>query len=196
MNQLRNRIFKIGGIFSSASLSAKFCHAQSDTKTVYDFEVRDINGELVSMEKYRGHVLLVVNVASLCGLTATNYKELVELDDNYRDKGLKILAFPCNQFSKQEPGSSEEIMCFAKSKNATFDFFEKIDVNGKNASPLWEYLKSKEGGFITNSIKWNFTKFIVNHKGIPVERHGPTTAPSKLKSSIEKYLHEKEAAGE
>ncbi|XP_024085871.1 probable phospholipid hydroperoxide glutathione peroxidase [Cimex lectularius] len=167
----------------------------SDTKTVYDFEVRDINGEFVSMEKYKGHVLLVVNVASLCGLTATNYKELVELDDNYRDKGLKILAFPCNQFSDQEPGSSEEIMCFAKSKNATFDFFEKMDVNGKNVSPLWEYLKSKKGGFITNSIKWNFTKFIVNHKGIPVERHGPMTAPSKLKSSIEKYIREKEAAG-
>ncbi|EEB16263.1 phospholipid hydroperoxide glutathione peroxidase, putative [Pediculus humanus corporis] len=157
-------------------------------QSVYDFTVNDSSGNPVSLEKYKGHVLLIVNVASRCGLTATNYKELVELHDKFHDsKGLRILAFPCNQFGGQEPGTDEEIVCFAKKKNAHFDFFSKIKVNGDDASPLWKYLKKEQGGTLGDAIKWNFTKFIVDRNGKVVERHGPTTEPSKLVSSLEKY---------
>ncbi|KAK6617253.1 hypothetical protein RUM44_005584 [Polyplax serrata] len=157
-------------------------------QSVYDFTVTDATGHDVSLEKYRGHVLLIVNVASECGLTATNYRELVDLHNEYHDsKGLRILAFPCNQFGGQEPGTNEDVVCFAKSKNAHFDFFSKINVNGENASPLWKYLKKQQGGTLGDAIKWNFTKFIVDKNGKVVERHGPTTAPSKLVSSLEKY---------
>lgn len=157
--------------------------------SVYEFTANDINGEPVSLEKYKGHVLLIVNVASKCGLTATNYKELVELDEKYREtKGLRILAFPCNQFSHQEPGTSEDIVCFAKKKNATFDMFEKIEVNGKNAHPLWKYLKYKQSGTFGDNIKWNFSKFIVDKEGQPVERFAPTTEPSKIAKHLEKYF--------
>lgn len=115
--------------------------------SVYDFTVNDIHGNPVSLEKYRGHVLLIVNVASKCGLTATNYKELAELHDKYHDsKGLRILAFPCNQFNSQEPGTNEDIVCFATKNNANFDFFDKVKVNGDDASPLWKYLKKEQGG--------------------------------------------------
>ncbi|XP_069681361.1 uncharacterized protein [Periplaneta americana] len=148
--------------------------------SVYDFTVKDINGQDVSLGKYKGHVLLIVNVASQCGLTSTNYKELVELHDKYAEsKGLRILAFPCNQFGNQEPGNSKEILSFAKHQNVNFDMFEKIDVNGENAHPLYKYLKDKQGGFLGNAIKWNFTKFIVDKDGQPVERHGPNVDPSE-----------------
>lgn len=156
--------------------------------SVYDFTVKDITGADVSLSKYKGNVLLIVNIASLCGLTATNYKELVELDEKYRDRGLRILAFPCNQFNGQEPGSADDIVCFAKKQNANFDLFEKVNVNGDDASPLWKFLKNKQGGTFGDFIKWNFTKFIVDKEGQPVERHSPTTEPHKLISNIEKYL--------
>lgn len=156
--------------------------------SIYDFTVRDIKGEEVSLEKYRGHVCIIVNVASQCGLTATNYKELNELYAEYKDsKGLRILGFPCNQFAGQEPGDSEKIQCFALKKNVEFDLFEKIDVNGDKASPLWKYLKMKQGGTLGDFIKWNFTKFIIDKNGQPVERHGPKTEPKKLIPSLEKY---------
>ncbi|KDR22003.1 probable phospholipid hydroperoxide glutathione peroxidase isoform X1 [Zootermopsis nevadensis] len=159
-----------------------------NASSIYDFTVKDINGQDVSLEKYKGHAAIIVNVASKCGLTATNYKELAELHDNYADsKGLRILAFPCNQFNSQEPGNSEEIVCFAKSKNAKFDLFEKIDVNGNNSHPLWKYLKYKQGGTLGDFIKWNFTKFIIDKNGQPVERHGPNVDPAKLVSNLEKY---------
>ncbi|XP_069681351.1 uncharacterized protein [Periplaneta americana] len=175
----------------SARSSATMATTPEDWKnasSIYDFTVKDINGQDVSLEKYKSHVALIVNVASKCGLTATNYKELAELHDKYaEEKGLRILAFPCNQFNGQEPGDSEEIVCFARKKNANFDMFEKIDVNGNNASPLWKYLKHKQGGTLGDFIKWNFTKFIVDKNGQPVERHGPNVDPSKLVSSLEKY---------
>ncbi|XP_063224325.1 uncharacterized protein LOC134532070 isoform X2 [Bacillus rossius redtenbacheri] len=159
-----------------------------NASSIYDFTVRDIKGQEVSLEKYRGHVAIVVNVASKCGLTATNYKELAELHDKYsQEKGLRILAFPCNQFGGQEPGSSEDIVCFAMKQNAKFDLFEKIDVNGDGAHPLYKYLKHKQGGTLGDFIKWNFTKFIIDKNGQPVERHGPKTDPSKLVASLEKY---------
>lgn len=175
----------------SARSSATMATTPEDWKnasSIYDFTVKDINGQDISLEKYKSHVALIVNVASKCGLTATNYKELSELHDKYaEEKGLRILAFPCNQFNGQEPGDSEEIVCFARKKNANFDMFEKIDVNGNNASPLWKYLKHKQGGTLGDFIKWNFTKFIVDKNGQPVERHGPNVDPSKLVSSLEKY---------
>ncbi|XP_014216158.1 probable phospholipid hydroperoxide glutathione peroxidase [Copidosoma floridanum] len=158
-------------------------------KSVYDFIVKNIKGEDVPMEKYKGHVLLIVNVASKCGLTADNYKELNELHDQYAEsKGLKILAFPCNQFNGQEPGDAEEICSFANRQKVKFDLFEKIDVNGDNADPLWKYLKREQGGTLLDFIKWNFTKFIVNKEGKVVERHGPNVNPSKLISNLEKYF--------
>ena len=112
------------------------------------------------MSEYKGNAVLVVNVATKCGLTQSNYRELGELADKYYDKGLRILCFPCNQFGKQEPGSAEEIESFACEYNPKFIMFEKIDVNGKNQHPLYEFLKKQLTGFITNGIKWNFTKVL------------------------------------
>ncbi|KAL6266204.1 hypothetical protein P5V15_003065 [Pogonomyrmex californicus] len=157
--------------------------------SIYDFTATSIKGEEVPLSNYKGHVCLIVNVASKCGLTATNYKELNELYDEYAEsKGLRILAFPCNQFNGQEPGNSEEICSFADRQKVKFDLFEKIDVNGDNTHPLWAYLKKEQGGILGNFIKWNFTKFIVNKEGKVVERHGPNVDPHKLKGSLEKYF--------
>ncbi|KAH0558140.1 probable phospholipid hydroperoxide glutathione peroxidase isoform X1 [Cotesia glomerata] len=158
-------------------------------KSVHDFEAESIKGEKVPLEKYKGHVLLIVNVASKCGLTATNYKELNELYDQYAEsRGLRILAFPCNQFNGQEPGGSEEICSFANRQKIKFDLFEKIDVNGETAHPLWKYLKQEKGGLLGSFIKWNFTKFIVDKDGKVVERHGPNVDPSSLVKHLEKYF--------
>ncbi|XP_048512236.1 probable phospholipid hydroperoxide glutathione peroxidase isoform X2 [Athalia rosae] len=157
--------------------------------SVYDFTAKSIKGDEVPLSNYKGHVLLIVNVASKCGLTATNYRELNELYDKYAEsKGLRILAFPCNQFGKQEPGGSDEICSFAERRKVKFDMFEKIDVNGDNAHPLWKYLKEEQGGLMGSFIKWNFTKFIVDKEGKVVERHGPKVEPSKLAVHLEKYF--------
>ncbi|XP_043281454.1 probable phospholipid hydroperoxide glutathione peroxidase isoform X2 [Venturia canescens] len=158
-------------------------------KSIYDFEANSIKGDVVPLSNYKDHVCLIVNVASKCGLTATNYKELNELYDKYADsKGLKILAFPCNQFNGQEPGTPEDICSFADRQKVKFDLFEKIDVNGENTHPLWKYLKKEQGGILGNFIKWNFTKFIVDKEGKVVERHGPNVDPSQLESHLEKYF--------
>jgi glutathione peroxidase len=158
-------------------------------KSVYEFSVNDISGNPVSLEKYRGHVLIVVNVASKCGYTEQHYKELNELYDEYAEsKGLRILAFPCNQFASQEPGTNEEISCSLRERKVKFDLFEKIDVNGGDAHPLYVYLKKKQGGTLIDAVKWNFTKFIVDKNGQPVGRYGPTDSPLQIKPKIEKYL--------
>ncbi|KAJ8716530.1 hypothetical protein PYW07_003157 [Mythimna separata] len=108
--------------------------------------------------------------------------------DKYaEEKGLRILAFPCNQFAGQEPGNPEEIVCSLSERRVKFDLFEKINVNGKNASPLWKFLKHKQGGTLGSFVKWNFTKFIIDKDGVPVERHGPNVDPSALVNSLEKY---------
>ncbi|XP_006618089.1 probable phospholipid hydroperoxide glutathione peroxidase isoform X1 [Apis dorsata] len=160
-----------------------------EAKSIYDFTAKSIKGEDVFLSKYKGHVCVIVNVASKCGLTATNYKELNELYDEYAEsKGLRILAFPCNQFNSQEPGNSDDICNFADRQKVKFDLFEKIDVNGDSAHPLWKYLKKEQGGILGDFIKWNFTKFIVNKEGKVVERHGPNVAPSNLKNHLEKYF--------
>lgn len=146
-------------------------------------------GKNVSLDKYCGHVLIIVNVASYCGLTDTNYKQLQQLYDEYSEKeGLRILAFPSNQFAGQEPGTSEEILNFVKQYNVTFDMFEKVDVNGDNAHPLWKWLKTQQKGLITDNIKWNFTKFIINKEGKAVERFPPTTEPLSMEETLKKYF--------
>ncbi|KAJ8926535.1 hypothetical protein NQ314_021089 [Rhamnusium bicolor] len=159
-----------------------------EAKSIYEFTANDIQGNPVSLEKYKGHVAIIVNVASQCGFTKNNYAELVEIFDKYSEtKGLRILAFPCNQFGGQEPGTNADICQFMQSKSVKFDMFEKVNVNGNDAHPLWKYLKHKQGGILGDFIKWNFTKFIIDKNGQPVERHGPNTNPKDLVKSLEKY---------
>ncbi|XP_019867299.1 phospholipid hydroperoxide glutathione peroxidase [Aethina tumida] len=160
----------------------------TEAKSIYEFSAKDLQGEEVSLEKYKGHVCIIVNVASQCGYTKNNYAELIDLYNEYSEtKGLRILAFPCNQFANEEPGDSNAICQFVRSKNVPFDVFEKVNVNGGDAHPLWDYLKSKQGGILGNFIKWNFTKFIIDKDGQPVERHGPNTNPKDLVKNLEKY---------
>lgn len=157
---------------------------------MHDFTVKDINGEDVDLSTYKGKVLLIVNVASACGLTQGNYTELSEIYSDLKQGGLEILAFPCNQFGGQEPGSNEQIKDFACSRyKAEFPIFDKIDVNGPNTAPLYQFLKKcKGGGILGDNIKWNFGKFLVNQEGIVVERYAPTTTPKKIEGDIKKLL--------
>ncbi|ETK82611.1 hypothetical protein L915_12002 [Phytophthora nicotianae] len=155
-----------------------------------DFTIPDLNGRQVSMREFNAFpVILVVNVASECGYTDKNYRELQELYEKYHDEGFTVLGFPCNQFGGQEPGTAEDILKFTKEKyHVTFPLFAKVDVNGENAHPLFKFLKKKLDGFVTNDIKWNFTKFlIVNHE--PFKRYGTTTSPSEIENDIVHALH-------
>ncbi|GLT73673.1 hypothetical protein SLA2020_455130 [Shorea laevis] len=163
--------------------------AQETSKSIYDFNVKDIRGNDASLSEYRGKVLLIVNVASKCGLTNSNYKELNVLYEKYKNKGFEILAFPCNQFGGQEPGNNEEIQEVACSRfKAEFPIFDKVEVNGKEAAPLYKFLKSQKGGIFGDSIKWNFTKFLVDKAGKVVERYAPTTSPLKIEKDIQNLL--------
>ncbi|KAJ8926536.1 hypothetical protein NQ314_021090 [Rhamnusium bicolor] len=173
-----------------AVISVKMSNPENykEAKSIYEFTAKDLNGDVMSLEKYRGHVCIIVNVASQCGYTKNNYAELVELYNEYAEsKGLRILAFPCNQFAAEESGDSAQICQFVQSKHVTFDVFDKINVNGNDAHPLWNYLKYKQGGTLGDFIKWNFTKFIIDKNGQPVERRGPSTSPKDLVKSLEKY---------
>ncbi|XP_033217197.1 glutathione peroxidase-like [Belonocnema kinseyi] len=160
----------------------------------YDFSAKDIDGNVVPLSKYKGKVLIVVNVASNCGLTDTNYKQLQALYLKYGEQGLSILAFPCNQFSGQEPGTSAEIKEFVKKYDVTFDMFEKIEVNGDNAHPLWKWMKSQPNGAgtFTQAIKWNFTKFVIDRKGQVVARFAPSTEPNDMEETLLMYLQKKD----
>lgn len=154
----------------------------------YDFSAKKMNGQEIKMQEYKGKVLLVVNTASKCGLTP-QFKELEELYQIYKDKGLEILGFPCNQFANQDPGSNQEISEFCLiNYGVSFTMFEKIDVNGETAHPLYKYLKNEAKGLLNEEIKWNFAKFLIDSDGNVVKRYAPTTAPSKLKNDIEKLL--------
>ena len=156
--------------------------------TIYDFKVRSAKGEKVSMADYKGKVLLIVNTATGCGFTP-QYEGLQKLYDKYKDKGLEILDFPCNQFGHQAPGTEEEIQEFCTLKyKTTFPLFAKVEVNGKNEEPLFRYLKSQEGGFLGDDIKWNFTKFLVTRDGIVVGRYAPITKPENIEGDILKFL--------
>ena len=156
---------------------------------IYDFKVINNKGVEVSLSKYKGKVLLIVNTATGCGFTP-QYKGLEELYKKYKDQGLEILDFPCNQFGHQAPGSDQEINSFCTlNYDTTFPRFRKIDVNGENAAPLYKWLKKEKGGLFGNAIKWNFTKFLVDRTGKVVGRYSPTTPPSKIEGKIKELLN-------
>ncbi|CAG2109866.1 unnamed protein product [Medioppia subpectinata] len=162
-----------------------------NAKTLYEFTaVKDIDGNDVNMEKYKGHPVLVVNVASNCGLTDTNYRQLQALYAQYAAKGLRVCAFPTNEFLSQEPGTNTQIKEFADKYNVTFDMMAKIKVNGDDAHPLYKWLKEKQGGYLGfDGIKWNFTKFLIDQKGIPIKRYAPTISPNDIESDIKSLLY-------
>lgn len=155
---------------------------------VYDFKVKDRNDQFVDLNDYRGKVALIVNTATECGFTP-QYTELQSLYDEYKDKGFVILDFPCNQFKGQAPGTNEEIHTFCTGRfGITFPQFGKIDVNGENEDPLYEYLKSEKSGFLKEDIKWNFTKFLIDRDGNVVGRYAPLTKPLEIDKDIVKLL--------
>ncbi len=156
---------------------------------VYDFSVTDIHGKPQSLAKYKDKVLLIVNTASQCGFTP-QYKGLEALYKKMHARGLEVLGFPCNQFGAQEPGDEEEIESFCEvNYGVTFPLFAKIDVNGKNAAPLYEHLKKSKPGLLgSEAIKWNFTKFLVDREGHVVERYAPKVEPEAIAADIEKLL--------
>ena len=157
--------------------------------SIYDFNVKTIDGQEISMSQYKGKVLLIVNVASECGFTP-QYAGLERLYQTYKEQGFELLGFPSNQFGKQEPASDEKIKFFCQGTyDVHFDMFSKIDVNGENADPLYNYLKREKGGLLwIDSIKWNFTKFLVDRDGNVVDRFAPSTKPASIEESIEKLL--------
>lgn len=156
---------------------------------LYHFSVNTLKGESIQLQHFANKVLLIVNVASLCGFTP-QYKALENLYRRYQSQGFEILAFPCNQFGQQEPGDAATIQSFCETHyDITFPLFEKIDVNGSSTHPLYHYLKkSARGIFYTQMIKWNFTKFLINRQGQVVKRFAPFTPPHHLEASIEKLL--------
>jgi glutathione peroxidase len=154
-------------------------------KNIFDFSVTDINGNEVSLEKFKGKNLLIVNVASKCGFTP-QYKELENIYQHNKENNFEILAFPCNQFGAQEPGTEKEIQEFCDlNYSITFPLFSKIEVNGPSAHPLYEYLKSAAPGILgSKAIKWNFTKFLVDKEGNVKKRYAPTQKPAKIIEDI------------
>lgn len=160
-----------------------------DMDNIYDFIVETIEGEQISLKKYEGMVMLIVNTASKCGFTY-QYEGLQKLYERYRDKGFMILGFPCNQFLNQEPGDEEEIKNFCSlNYNVTFPMFKKIKVNGPDTIPLYKFLKNRTRGFLgRKKIPWNFTKFIVSKDGKQIKRFPPTKKPEELQKIIEDLL--------
>jgi glutathione peroxidase len=156
---------------------------------VYDFSATTIAGKEVAIADYKDKVLLVVNTASKCGLTP-QFKDLEALYEKYKDQGLMILGFPCNQFLSQDPASNEEISEFCQlNYGVSFPMFAKIDVNGDDTHPLFKHLKEAAPGLLgINAVKWNFTKFLVDKKGNVIERYAPTTEPLSIAKDIEKLL--------
>ena len=154
----------------------------------YNFSMNSLQGEAIDFSQFKGKAVLVVNTASKCGFTP-QYEGLQALHEKYKDQGLVVMACPCNQFGKQEPGDAAAIEneCLV---NYGVDFLvsEKIDVNGDTSHPLFQYLRNELSGVIGNKIKWNFTKFLVDANGIPVERYAPTTKPQDLEKDIDKIL--------
>jgi glutathione peroxidase len=155
---------------------------------IYDFTAKSLAGEDVPLKRFEGQVLLIVNTASACGFTP-QYKGLEALQREFGPRGFSVLGFPCNQFGSQEPGDARQIEQFCTSNYAiTFPMFAKIEVNGNNVHPLYQYLKSEKAGLLGPSIKWNFTKFLVDRSGRVVARHAPTAKPESLTSEIEALL--------
>lgn len=156
--------------------------------SIYDYKVKDVVGEEISLSAYEGKVLLIVNTATGCGFTP-QYDGLQDLYDKYAEQGLEILDFPCNQFGHQAPGSEEEIVDFCQLRyGVTFKQFAKVEVNGANEIPLYTYLKEQKGGVMGKNIKWNFTKFLVDRKGNVVGRFAPTVKPEEIEGKIKEVL--------
>jgi glutathione peroxidase len=158
--------------------------------TAYDFSATSIDGIERQLADYKGDVILVVNTASQCGFTP-QYKGLEELYQKYADRGLVVLGFPCDQFGHQEPGDEADIATFCERNfGVTFPLFAKIDVNGDDAHPLYDWLRSEQSGLVGNKIRWNFTKFLIDTEGKVVKRYGSTTTPDKIADDIEALLPE------
>src|ERR1700744_1514036 len=156
--------------------------------SIYDFSAKSLAGEDTSLKPFAGQVLLIVNTASACGFTP-QYKGLEALQQTFAARGFSVLGFPCNQFGRQEPGSAAEIGQFCAANYAvSFPMFDKIDVNGGDAHPLYKYLRGEKSGLLGSSIKWNFTKFLVDRSGRVVARYAPTTTPQALTKDIEALL--------
>ena len=157
--------------------------------TIYDVEVKDINLETVNMDSYKGKTLLIVNVASACGFTP-QYKGLQELYEKYKDQNFEILAFPCNQFGAQESGTNEEIASFCDNNfSVSFKLFDKVEVNGEDASPLFKILTKGYPGILgTKNVKWNFTKFLIGKDGAILDRFGSTTTPETIEAAIKEII--------
>ena len=156
--------------------------------SIYDFTIQMPNGTEKTLKEYEGKPLIVVNTASKCGLTP-QFKGLQELYEKYSDQGLEIIGFPCDQFNNQEYENIEETTQFCQiNYGVTFPITAKIDVNGENAHPLFTFLKKQKKGILSDNIKWNFTKFLIDREGQVVERYAPTTVPSKIEEDIKKLL--------
>lgn len=155
-----------------------------------DFRATTLRGQDQELSDYAGKVVLVVNTASKCGLTP-QFEGLQSLYDEFSERGLEILGFPCDQFAHQEPGGADEIGEFCtRNYGVTFPMFEKVDVNGKEAHPVWKWLRGQKGGLMGDAIKWNFTKFLVDAEGNVVKRYSPTTAPSAIRDDIATLVNE------
>ncbi|GMP96257.1 hypothetical protein CsSME_00044979 [Camellia sinensis var. sinensis] len=161
-----------------------------EPQSVYAFTVKDAKGNDVDLSIYKGKVLLIVNVASKCGMTSSNYMELNQLYQKYKDEaGLEILAFPCNQFGEEEPGSNDQILEFVCTHfKSEYPIFDKIEVNGENAAPLYKFLKLGKWGIIGDDIQWNFAKFLVDKNGQAVDRYYPTTSPLTIERDVKQLL--------
>jgi glutathione peroxidase len=159
------------------------------TKSIYDFAVKDIHGKEQKLDRYKGKVMLIVNVASKCGFTP-QYEGLETLYENMHDRGLEVLGFPCNQFGAQEPGTEKEIESFCDlNYGVKFPLYAKIDVNGGKTAPLYKHLKKEKPGLLgSEAIKWNFTKFLIDRRGKVVERYAPNVEPKAIVPDIEKLL--------
>ena len=171
------------------SLIFSVLNAKETQMNIYDFNVKTIDGQEISMSKYKGKVLLIVNVASRCGFTG-QYEGLEKLFEKYKNEDFMVLGFPSNQFANQEPESNEKIKEFCSlTYDVKFDMFAKIDVNGENEAPLYKFLKSNQKGILgSENIKWNFTKFLVDKNGNIVDRFAPTTSPESIEKDIIKLL--------
>lgn len=158
--------------------------------SIYDLSALDNRGNLVPLSQYRGSVLLIVNTASRCGFTP-QYRELEALYSKYKGEGLVILGFPCDQFGGQEPGTNEEIAQFCEVNfGVTFPLMQKIEVNGKGAHPVFQFLRQRAGGWFGNRIKWNFTKFLISRDGTRIKRFSPIRKPASIEQEIRSMLAE------
>jgi len=191
ISKLSSIIHKVGVIMKKILFVFLFIFTILGAKdmNLYDIEVKDINGNIIQLEKYKNKVMLVVNVASKCGFT-NQYEGLEKLHETYSDEGLSILGFPCNQFLSQEPGTEDEIKEFCSlNYGVKFDLFSKIDVNGSKEHPLYKYLKDNSSGILgTDIIKWNFTKFLIDRNGNVINRYSPSTTPQDIELDIKGLL--------